>query len=92
MKFKKSSLLTKVIVMLLLVAAAFTLVSLQDQLTDKQNELAVLEQEATAIAQENERLEDAIAAAGTEEGIMSIAREKLGMVNKNEIVFYDIGN
>ncbi len=92
MKFKKSSLLTKVIVILLLAAAAFTLVSLQDQLTDKQNELAVLEQEATAIAQENERLEDAIAAAGTEEGIMSIAREKLGMVNKNEIVFYDIGN
>lgn len=92
MKFRRSSLLTKIIVILPLAAATITLVSLQTQLADKEAELSVLEQQATAITQENQRLEDAIAAAGTEEGVMSIAREKLGMVEKNEIVFYDIGN
>ncbi len=92
MKFRRSSLLTKAIVILLFVAAAITLVTLQTQLTEKEAELAVLEQQAADISQDNQRLEDAIAAAGTDEGIMTIAREKLGMVEKNEIVFYDIGN
>lgn len=92
MKLRRSSLLAKIIVILPLAAATITLVSLQTQLDDKQAELTTLEQQSNALTQENQRLEDAIAAAGTDEGIMSIAREKLGMVEKNEIVFYDIGN
>lgn len=92
MKLRRSSLLAKIIVILPLAAATITLVSLQTQLDDKQAELTTLEQQSNTLVQENQRLEDAIAAAGTDEGIMSIAREKLGMVEKNEIVFYDIGN
>ncbi len=92
MKFKRSSLLSKIIVILPLAAATITLVSLQAQLNDKQAELELLEEQAITIEQENHRLEEVIAAAGTEDGVKAIAREKLGMVERNEIVFYDIGN
>lgn len=92
MKFKRSSLLSKIIVILPLVAATITLVSLQAQLNEKQAELALLEEKTLVIEQENQRLEEVIAAAGTEAGVKAIAREKLGMVERNEIVFYDIGN
>ena len=37
-----------------------------------------------------EELDDALANAGTDEYIEKIAREKLGMIKANEIVFIDI--
>lgn len=45
------------------------------------------------IAKENQRIEEldkAIQSAGTDEYIEKIAREKLGMIKANEIVFIDI--
>ena len=45
------------------------------------------------IAKENQRIEEldnAIKNAGTDEYIEKIAREKLGMIKANEIVFIDI--
>lgn len=92
MKFKRSSLMTKIIVIIPAVAAAVTLVSLQAQLEEKQAAAAELEQQVVAAEQENQRLELAIEAAGTDAGIKEIAREKLGLVDSGEIVFYDIGN
>ena len=91
MKFKRSSLMTKVIVLLPAVAATVTLVSLQAQLAEKRAQAAALEAEVAAAAQENQRLEATIEAAGTEEGVKDIARQKLGLAESGEIVFYDIG-
>ena len=91
MKFKRSSLMTKVIVLLPAVAATVTLVSLQAQLAEKRAQAAALEAEVTAAAQENQRLEAAIEEADTEEGVKDIARQKLGLAESGEIVFYDIG-
>lgn len=48
---------------------------------------------AEDIAKENQRIEEldkAIQNAGTDEYIEKIAREKLGMIKANEIVFIDI--
>ena len=91
MKFKRSSLMTKIIVLLPAVAATVTLVSLQAQLAEKRAQAAALEAEVAAAAQENQRLEATIEAAGTEEGVKDIARQKLGLAESGEIVFYDIG-
>ena len=54
-------------------------------------EATALEAEVAAAAQENQRLEATIEAAGTEEGVKDIARQKLGLAESGEIVFYDIG-
>ena len=91
MKFKLSSLMTKIIIVLPAIAAAATLVSLQAQLREKQATAAELEQQVAAASQENRRMEAAIDAVDTDEGVKAIAREKLGMVESGEIIFYDIG-
>ena len=91
MKFKRSSLMTKIIIVLPAIAAAATLVSLQAQLRERQATAAELEQQVAAASQENRRMEAAIDAVDTDEGVRAIAREKLGMVESGEIIFYDIG-
>lgn len=92
MRFKKSSLLTKVLILVMVVYATVTLVSLQNQVTAKNEEAAVLEAGIEAARQDNLRLEQAIEALDTDEGVEAVARQKLGLVSKGEIVFYDVGN
>ncbi len=92
MRFKRSSMLTKLLILVLVVYAAVTLVSLQSQVTEKQAEAKALSQSIEAAKQENLRLEQAIDTLDTEEGVKNAAREKLGWVSQDELVFYDIGN
>jgi len=92
MRFKKSSLVTKILILVLAAYATVTLVSLQNQVTAKNAEAAKLAGSISAAEQENQRLEQAIEALGTDEGVEAVARQKLGLVKKNEIVFYDVGN
>lgn len=91
-KFKKSSFITKLVIMILLVYAMVTLIYLQRQLSEKQHEREVLEAQITQVQQANAELSEDIAALGTEEGIEAVAREKLGLVSEGEITFFDIGD
>lgn len=91
-RFKKSSLITKLVIMILLVYSMVTLVYLQRQLSEKQAERALLEAQITQVQQANAALTEDIAALGTEEGIEAVAREKLGLVSEGEITFYDVGD
>lgn len=92
MRFTRSSLVTKILVLVLVIYAAVTLVSLQGQLQEKNAEADALAGQVTAIEQENQRLEQAIENLDTDEGVEAVARQKLGLVKKNETVFYDVGN
>ena len=92
MRFKRSSLLTKVLILVLVVYATVTLVSLQSQVTEKNAKAEALESSIAATEQENQRLQQAIDALGTDEGVEEVARRKLGLVAEGEIVFYDVGN
>lgn len=92
MRFKRSSLLTKILILVLVVYATVTLVSLQSQVTEKEAEAALLESSIEEAKQDNLRLEQAIDALDTDEGVEDVARQKLGWVSEGEIVFYDIGN
>lgn len=92
MKLKKSSLLTKLIVLIVVVYATVTLVSLRTQISAKRSEGAVLAQSIAATEQENQRLQNAIDTMDTDEGVEEIGRQKLGLVSPGEIVFHDVGN
>lgn len=89
MKFVKSSLLVKLLILILVVYATITLVNLRAQISEKNAEAASLTSSITAVEQENGRLQDAFDALGTDESIASIAQEKLDMVHEGEIVFQD---
>lgn len=92
MKFVRSSLLVKLVILILVVYAVVTLVSLRTQIAEKNAEAAALTSSITAAEQKNGQLEEAIANADTDEGIMDIARDKLGMAGDGEIVFKDVGD
>ena len=79
MRFKHSSLMTKILILVLVVYATVTLVSLQNQVAEKNAEAELLQSSIDAAKQENE-------------GVEAVARQKLGWVAKGEIVFYDMGN
>ena len=89
MKFVKSSLLVKLLILILVVYATVTLVKLRAQISEKNAEAAKLTSSINAAEQENGRLQDAYDGLGSDESIESIAREKLDMVYEGEIVFQD---
>ena len=91
MRFKRASLLTKILILALVVYATVTLVSLQNQVTEKNAEAEILQSQIDSEKQANFRLEQAIDNLDTQEGIEAVARQKLGMVSRGEIVFYDVG-
>ena len=92
MRFKHSSLVTKILILVLVVYATVTLVSLQNQVTEKIAEAELLQSSIDAAKQENLRLQQAIDTLDTDEGVEAVARQKLGWVAKGEIVFYDMGD
>ena len=92
MRLKRSSLLTKLLILVLVVYATVTLVSLQSQVTKKNAEAQALQSSIEAARQENLRLQQAIDDLDSDEGVEAVARQKLGLVSKGEIVFYDVGN
>ena len=77
MKLVKSSLLVKLVILILVVYATVTLVSLRKQITEKNEQEAILN--------------SSIDALGTDAGVEAVARDKLGMVDEGDIVFYDVG-
>ena len=92
MRFKRSSLLTKILVLVLVVYATVTLVSLESQVAEMNAEAESLQGSIEAARQENLRLEQAIDTLDTDEGVVDAARQKLGWVSVGEIVFRDMGN
>ena len=90
MKFVKSSLLVKLVILILVVYATVTLV--RSQISEKEAEAAGLTSSIASTQQENDRLQSSIDALDTPEGLEQVARDQLGMVSEGEIVFEDVGD
>lgn len=88
MKVKKASLLTKIVVLALLIAAATALLNLQHKITAAQADLAQAQSEVAAQKQINADLADAVENSDDPERQTDIARDKLGLVEPGEYVFY----
>lgn len=92
MKLKKTSLLTKLLILVVSGFALVSLVTVQAQLIEKRKEIALLEEQVMYEEQTQKELEEDIKNFGSDESIIKIARERLGMVADGEIVFYDSDN
>ena len=90
MKFVKSSLLVKLVILILVVYATVTLVRLRSQINE--TEAAGLTSSIASTQQENDRLQSSIDALDTPDGLEQVARDQLGMVSEGEIVFEDVGD
>lgn len=91
MKLKKSSAAIRIVIAALIVYAAVTLVSLQDQIRERRAEAASLADQIVSAKQESQRLQNAIETVNTDEGVEEIARAKLGLAIPGEIIFHDVG-
>ena len=88
MRAKRASLLTKIVILALLIAAATGLLNLRSQITAAQADLAQAQAEVAAQKQVNADLSDAVENSDDPERQADIARDKLGLVEPGEYVFY----
>ena len=89
---KRVGLATKIFVAIFAVYAAFTLVSLQIQISAKREEQAALRAQIEEQALRNAEIEAILNNEDNDEYIARIARDKLGYVSPGERVFVDISS
>ena len=88
MKLKKASLLTKLVVLALLIGTATGLLTMRSQLQTAQADLADAQRQVEEQKQVNADLADAVENSGDPDRQTDIARDKLGLVEPGEYVFY----
>lgn len=89
MRFKKTSFLTKLLLLIVAVYAVFTLVRLQDRIQIARQTVSNLEAQVVYAEQDNAQLEQDLKDIDSDRSVKSIARNRLGMVEAGEIVFRD---
>jgi|GEM_PF-810581 Septum formation initiator len=89
MRFRKTSLLTKLLLLAAVVYALVTLVRLQDRVAAANARVETLEEQVLYAEQECALVEQELSELGTDKSVMKIARARLGMVEAGEIVLYD---
>lgn len=91
MKFIRSSLAMKILLLVLVVYATVTLVELQNNATALNAQAAELQSQIDKINQENLSRKQDIENIDTEEGVRDLASEQ-GLVEEDEIIFRVTGN
>lgn len=89
MRFKKTSFLTKLLLLIVAVYAVYTLVRLQDRIQVARQTVSDLEAQVVYAEQDNAQLKQDINDIDSDRSVKSIARNRLGMVEAGEIVFRD---
>ncbi|MBQ6159638.1 MAG: septum formation initiator family protein [Oscillospiraceae bacterium] len=89
MRFRKTSLLTKLLLLAAVVYALVTLVRLQDRVAAANARVETLEEQVLYAEQECALVEQELSELGTDKSVVKIARARLGMVEAGEIVLYD---
>ena len=88
---RASGFLTGLLLLVLLLGVGVQLYRMQEKLKTARDEEAALAAQIAQVEQENAQLQEDLDRAGDPELIEEIAREELGMVVRNEKVFYTIG-
>lgn len=90
MKFKRTSLITKIVILAVIVYAGITLVALKVQIADAHIKHDQLQTQVDTTLQNNTELQYEIDHSSDSGTIEDIARDKLGLVKPGEKIFYDI--
>ncbi|MBR2889429.1 MAG: hypothetical protein IKC09_04050 [Oscillospiraceae bacterium] len=78
--------LVKVVALCAVVLSTVTLLTLRGAILESENRTAQLLQQADALEQENQDLEQYIDELGTVQGIQRIAEEELGLVDPDTVI------
>ena len=89
LQYRRTSTLNKFVIAAAVVLSSLTLFSLRLVQWDAEDQLHELRQQAAALEQGNAGLRRDIDQLGTTESIRKIAREELGLVDPDTIIFED---
>ena len=92
MKFKRASLITKIVILAIILYAGISLVSLKVQVSDAREKRDELQGKVDNVLQTNTELQYAVDHSTDPETKEDIARNKLGLVKPGEKIFYDVSN
>ncbi|MGM9593846.1 MAG: septum formation initiator family protein [Candidatus Onthomonas sp.] len=92
MKFKQSGFLSKVVVLVLLVFVAITLLNVRGEVKDAQQQLEVYQAAVDEQQQVNAALEENIANSSDPDTVLDVAKDKMGLLEPGEVIFYDTTN
>ena len=84
--FRRSSIRTKIVVLVAVVLSLATLVMLSVTLASEKEKAEELRQQAVELELDKSRLEQYIRELGTMEAVIRIAREELGLIEPGSIV------
>lgn len=85
--WKKSSLAVKTVILVTILVSTIALITLHATIEQKNSEYEALRQQAGALEENNESLNQQIGELGTLESIIRIAMEKLGLVLPDTTIF-----
>ena len=86
LKYRRSSTMTKTVVMSAIAVCMVALLTLQIANTEKEKQLEADRQKAAQLEQENKKLDDNIDKLGSAESAEQIAKDELGMVPTDAVV------
>ena len=89
-KKKTKARLFKLALILLTAIVVIQLISLQNSISQKQQQLVSLETKTSELSAENEQMQQQLDEGVTDEYIEEVAREQLGYISPFERVFVDV--
>lgn len=89
---RKIHIIAGIVAIALILYATVMLISVKTRTQRAEEQKAALEQKVEEIQEENRQLEYQLKHSEDDETIKEIAREKLGLVEPGEIIFYDDSN
>lgn len=92
MKFRQSGFLSKIVVLILLVFTAITLLNVRGRIQSAQSELKRYQTAVDEQRETNAALADDIANSSDPDTVLAVAKDKLGLMEEGEVIFYDTTN
>lgn len=92
MKFKRAGIITKVVVLILLIYIAITLLTVRSKIQTANTAYQTLQAKVDEQTAVNAALSSDIAKKDDPDTILAIAKERMGLLESGEIVFYDTTN
>ena len=92
MKLKRSGVISKLVVLILLVFTAVTLLNIRSRLQAAEIQLSQYQEAVDQQRETNAALADDIANSGDSDTVLAVAKDKMGLVEEGEVIFYDTTN
>lgn len=92
MKLKKTSLIIRIVIVVLVLYAGISLVNLKAQTIKAEKQRVELQEQVDNAVQENEELQYAIDHSTDPDVIEDVARNDIGLVKPGEKIFYDVSD